>query len=198
MRNFITSSVLVFGLGQMTALSQTTTTTTTAASPIVETKKEDVKKPVLKGDDCPPPVPNKKPVCPKPKPKPKPKPPKPVPPCPAPCPVMPCPTPPAPAPCPSCKPTVIKQTEYVDRTVTIDTAPKNTLSFMVGVGPFGLVTDYYETADRKDEYSLRKEKEKANGLVLGVFYQYRLTPSWGIGAVGVSNRTFMAGPTFQW
>ena len=148
----------------------------------------------LKGtDDCPPTN------CPKPKPKPKPKPvkPNPVKPKPTPAPAKKCPEQ---KPCPKCEPEVrtVEKTVYRDRTVTVDTAPKNTLNILVGVGPHGIVTDYYETEDRKDEYAVRKEKDKSKGGLIGLQYQYRLSPSYSIGALGLSNETFMVSGGIHW
>ena len=158
--------------------SKVTTTTTTTTS------------------ECPSPTKKKKkPDCtPKPKPKPKPKPaPKPE--------AKNCPEP---RPCPKCEPeikTVTVEKEkvvYRDRTVTIDNAPKNTLNLLVGIGPHGIVTDYYETKDRKDEYAIRNEKDKAKGAILGLEYQYRISPSYSVGGLILSNETVMASGGIHW
>lgn len=151
--------------------------------------------------ECPPPVTpsKKKPDCVTPKKKPTPKP-KPAPkPAPAPAPEVKCPEQ---KPCPKCEP-VVKTVEkekvvYRDRTVTIDNAPKNTLSILVGVGPHGLVTDYYETRDRMDEYAVRKEKDKAIGGVIGLDYKYRISPSYSVGGMVLSNETVMASGGIHW
>jgi outer membrane biosynthesis protein TonB len=162
-------------------VASTTTTTTTAS-------------------ECPPPVTpakKKKPDCtPKPKPKPTPKPaPKPE--------AKKCPEQ---KPCPKCEPevkikTVTVEKEkvvYRDRTVTIDNAPKNTLNLLVGIGPHGLVTDYYETKDRQDEYAVRKEKDKSKGGLIGLEYQYRVSPSYSVGGLILSNETVMASGGIHW
>jgi outer membrane biosynthesis protein TonB len=154
-----------------------------------EALKEDAaKKAVVKAaDECPPPVTpaKKKPDCIKPKKK----------------------TTPKPKPAPTqevkkCEPevrTVVKEkTVYRDRTVTIDTAPKNSLNILVGVGPHGLVTDYYETKDRQDEYAVRKEKELSKGLVGGLQYQYRLSPSYSVGGLIMTNETGLLSAGYNW
>lgn len=153
-------------------------------------------------DNCPPASPKKKPDCPTPKKKVKPK-------------VKPVPKP-TPKPCPEaktkiekvyiktpceekkCEPKVEERVVerekkvYLDRTVTIDNAPKNTANLVVltnqtillqyqyrfttsfnagilaGIGPHGLVTDSYNTKDRKDEYAFRKEQDEAKGALIGV------------------------------
>ena len=157
----------------------------------------------LKGtDECPPANPKSKPDC-KPKPKPKPKPAKPKP---TPKPVPEAKKCPEQKSCPKCEPEVrteVRTVEkeklvYRDRTVTIDSAPKNTLNILVGVGPHGIVTDYYETADRKDEYAVRKEKDKSKGGLIGIQYGYRLSPSFSVTGLGLSNETFMVGGGFHW
>ena len=157
-----------------------------------------VKAPVVKaGDECPPPPPSKKkPDC-KPKPKPKPKP------TPKPCPTAkPCPAAKSCPDCPPCEPKVIEKTiektKYVDRTVTIDQAPKNTLNLMIGVGPHGIVTDSYQTGDRQDEYAFRKERDKSVGGLIGLQYQYRFTPTFNANGLILSNQTVMAGGGVSW
>jgi len=169
------------------AVATATTTTTTTSTKAV--------------DECPPPVTpaKKKSDCIKPKKKttPKPKPtPKPVPKAPE---AKKCPEA---KPCPTCEPevkTVVKEkTVYRDRTVTIDTAPKNSLNILVGVGPHGLVTDYYETKDRQDEYAVRKEKDQPKGLVGGLQYQYRLSPSYSVGGLIMTNETGLLSAGYNW
>ena len=155
-------------------------------------------------DNCPPPatpaVPKEKPDC-KPKPKPvKPKPVKPKPkPKPKPAP-KPAPVPPPAKDCPEPKviEKTVEKTKYVDRTVTIDTAPKNTLSVLAGVGPHGLVFDSFATKERKDEYALRKEQDKADGAVVGLQYQYRFTPSFSATGLVLSNPSYLGGVGFSW
>jgi hypothetical protein len=156
----------------------TTTTTTTQA-------------------DCPPVNPKKPEPCP---PKPKPKPKKPTPkPCPA---VVKCKDCPAPKSCPECEPKIIERTaekiKYVDRTVTVDQAPKNTFNILVGVGPHGIVTDSFATEERKDEYAFRKEKDKSVGGLLGIQYQYRFSQSLNANGLILSNQTGMIGGGFSW
>ena len=181
--------ILILGLISAFGFAQTQTQTQTMGpyapkeeklTPSGDKDTNPVKKSTLKGDDCPPVDTKTEPDCPKPKPKPKP------------CPEV--------TPCPTCETKVIEKTEtkYIDRTVTIDNASKNSLSVLAGIGPHGIVTDYYETVDRKDEYSFRLEKEKPDGLVVGLFYQYRFTPTFGAGLMGLSNRTVMAAGTINW
>lgn len=156
--------------------------------------------PAVLNMDCPPPATPKKkekPDCPKPKPKPvKPKP-KPVKPKPAP---KPAPVPPPAKECPEPKviEKTIEKTKYIDRTVTVDTAPKNTLSVLAGVGPHGLVFDSFATKERKDEYALRKEQDKADGAVIGLQYQYRFTPSFSATGLILSNPSYLGGVGFSW
>jgi len=207
MKKFIISLGITTAFLAQSVLAQSVTNTTTTIPYAPKEEKtslgdKDVttttttKKTTLKGDDCPPVDTKTKPDCPKPKPKPKPKPtPKPVPtPKAKPCPEQ--------KPCPTCEPKVIErtktETKYLDRTVTIDNAPKNTFSVLAGIGPHGIVTDYYETKDRQDEYTFRKEKEKPDGALIGIQYQYRLTPTFGIGAMGLTNKTFMASGSVSW
>lgn len=144
-------------------------------------------KTVASDDDCPPPTPKKK-VCPKPKPKPRPKP--------APVPVK-CPEA---KPCKPCEPKIVEKTitNTVTKTVTIDNTPKNTLNFLAGVGPEGIVIDSYQTEDRKDEYGVRKERDKPKGAVVGLQYQYHFTPSWNAGVTVLSNQTYLGSAGFSW
>jgi outer membrane biosynthesis protein TonB len=167
------------------AVAAVATTTTTTTS-------------VKAADECPPPVTpsKKKPDCVKPKKKTTPKP------KPTPKPAQEAKKCPEQRVCPKCEPevrTVEKEkTVYRDRTVTIDSAPKNTLNVLVGVGPHGLVTDYYETKDRQDEYAVRKEKDQPKGLVGGLQYQYRLSPSYSVGGLIMTNETGLLSAGYSW
>jgi hypothetical protein len=147
-------------------------------------------------DECPPPAKKKKPdPCPKkPKPKPAPAKPKECPKCPTqkPCPEQ--------KPCPTCEPRVVEKetVKYIDRTVTIDKAPKSTFNVFLGVGPHGIVTDSFATEDRKDEYAFRKEKDKSIGGVIGAQYQYRFSESWNANGLVLSNQTGLLGLGYSW
>jgi hypothetical protein len=156
-------------------------------------------------DECPPLNPKKPKPCPQ-KPKPKVVPKKPTPkPCPAVVKCKDCPEPkhcPEAKPCPEVEPKIIERTvektKYVDRTVTIDQAPKNTFNIFVGVGPHGIVTDSFATEERKDEYAFRKEKDKSVGGLIGIQYQYRFSPSFNANGLIISNQTGMLGGGFSW
>jgi hypothetical protein len=174
-----------------------------------ETKKTETKTVTVteEKDDCPPLNPKKPKPCPeKPKPKPKVVPKKPAPkPCPAVVKCKDCPAPkhcPEATPCPEVEPKIIEKTvektKYVDRTVTIDQAPKSTFNIFVGVGPHGIVTDSFATEERKDEYAFRKEKDKSVGGLIGVQYQYRFSPSFNANGLIISNQTGMIGGGFSW
>lgn len=175
-----------------------------AATPM--TKPDVAKKDEFKKDECPP-IP--KADCP-PKPKKKPKP-KPVPKCPEaktkvekvfiPCKEKPC------EPKivekivekePKVIEKVVEKTKFLDRTITIDNAPKNTLNLLAGVGPHGIVTDSYKTEARKDEYAFRKEQDEPKGALLGLQYQYRFTPTFNAGGLIISNQTYMINGGISW
>jgi hypothetical protein len=165
-----------------------------------------------KVDECPPlpatttPTPAPKPKEDECKPKPKPNKPKPTP-KPKPCPEVKCKT---------CEPKVVvrdrvvevvkekvveipvEKIKYIDRTVTVDTADKHTLNAFVGLGPHGIVTDSYQTEERRDEYAVRKEKDRAIGGVIGAQYQYRFSRSWNASGIVISNETVMLGGGFSW
>lgn len=147
----------------------------------------------------PTPTPKAEVICPegcipKPKTKPKPKPkPKPTPkPAPA----------PAPAPVPEakkdCKPIerVVEKKIYVDREVQLP-ASKNSVYFLLGRGPGGLLTDHYDTKDRKGEFALRSGSA---GLVISAYYSRNISESWSLigGASSTLPATFSGGFGYHW
>jgi hypothetical protein len=174
-------------LAQAVPYKTTTTTTTTTAPTPTKVASDD-----KENNDCPPPSPKKKPVCPKPKPKPRPRP------APVPTTVK-CPEV---KPCKACEPKIVEKTvekvKYVDRTVTVDNTNKHTINALAGVGPEGIVVDSYQTEDRKDEYGVRKERDKPKGAVVGLQYQYHFTPAWNVGVMGLSNQTYLGNIGFSW
>lgn len=104
--------------------------------------------------------------------------------------------------CPKCTPKVVTktkiETKYIAKSVFVDRSPKNTLEILVGIGPHGLVSDYYETAERDNEYAFRKEDDKSIGGVFGIQYKYRFNSSYSVGAMLLSNETIMASGGWSW
>ena len=89
------------------------------------------------------------------------------------------------------------KTKYIERVKYVNTN-KNSLELLVGIGPHGFVTDYYETKERSNEYALRKENDKSVGGILGLQYKYRFNSSYSAGAVILSNETIMASGGIHW
>jgi len=100
--------------------------------------------------------------------------------------------------CKTCKPKVkvvkYTQRQYIEKEVY----NKHSLDLFVGLGPYGFVTDYYETEDRKNEYALRKEKDKSVGGVIGGAYRYKFSPSYNGSVLILSNETFLIGGGLSW
>ena len=76
--------------------------------------------------------------------------------------------------------------KYVDRTKPL---PTHTIGILGGLGPDGVVTDYYDTEDRPNEYVFRT----GDGSVFGLQYQYRFTSSFSVSATALSNYTYLGG-----
>jgi len=78
----------------------------------------------------------------------------------------------------------------VDRIVTktID-APTFSVGILGGVGPDGVVRDYYDTKEMPGEYVFRKR----HGMLGALQVQYRFSPTWSISGMAISNDTFMGG-----
>jgi len=100
--------------------------------------------------------------------------------------------------CPTCETKVETKVEYKYRDRVVNNTPKNDFNILVGIGPHGIVTDYYETKERRDEYAVRKEKDTAKGLVAGVQYLYRISPSVKVGILGLTNETVLFSGGFSW
>jgi hypothetical protein len=74
----------------------------------------------------------------------------------------------------------------VDKTLPM---PTHTFGLLGGLGPDGIVRDYYDTKERPKEYAFRK----GDGALLGLQYQYRFTSNWSISAMVLSNPTVLGG-----
>jgi hypothetical protein len=76
--------------------------------------------------------------------------------------------------------------KYVDRERELGT---HTIGVLGGLGPEGIVTDYYDTKERSNEYAFRV----GEGFIVGLQYQYRLSSSWSVSATVLSNPTVLGG-----
>lgn len=76
--------------------------------------------------------------------------------------------------------------KYVDRKRELGT---HTIGVLGGLGPEGIVTDYYDTKERSKEYAFRE----GEGFIGGLQYQYRLSSSWSVSATVLSNPTVLGG-----